>query len=233
MEGLRNILIADDDSEIRNVLRILLEGEGFSITEAVNGLETIEKTNETVDLIILDVMMPGKNGYLTCNEIRERYSIPILFLTAKSQESDKTIGFSAGGDDYLVKPFSSNELMLRVKALLRRYHVYGGKEGHDTEDSIILYDELIINKRFNEVIKADVEIQLTDLEYRILHLLGSNRGKIFSVQNIYESVWSEPYFYTSNNTVMVHIRNLRRKIEDNPQNPKFIKNVWGKGYRVE
>ncbi|WP_343208818.1 response regulator transcription factor [Anaerolentibacter hominis] len=226
------ILFADDDPEIREVIRILLESEGFRVYLAVNGDEAIEKAQPDIDLIILDVMMPGRSGYSACVEIRKKTHAPILFLTAKSQDSDKAVGFSAGGDDYLVKPFSYTELISRVKAMLRRYHVYCGKAA-DSPHKVIAVEDLEIDEDSRCVKKNGREILLTDLEYHILLLLASNRKKIFTAQNIYESVWKEPYFYSSNNTVMVHIRNLRRKLEEDPGNPRYIKNVWGRGYRIE
>lgn len=230
--GREKILFADDDSEIREVVRVLLSNEGYTVLEAKNGEEAVALADESIDLIILDVMMPQRSGISACIEIRKNLTVPILFLTAKSQDSDKTMGFSAGGDDYLAKPFSYAELIARVKAMLRRYHVYRGKETIQKEEEIILHS-LSISRSHNEVKKNGEEILITDLEYRILLLLAQNRGKIFTIQNIYESVWNEPYFYISNNTVMVHIRNLRKKLEDEPQNPKYIVNVWGKGYRIE
>lgn len=228
----KKILFADDDPAIREVIRILLESEAYEVVEAINGDQAVALTDDTIDLIILDVMMPGRNGISACAEIRKTSQAPILFLTAKTQDSDKTVGFSAGGDDYLAKPFSYTELIARVKALLRRYYVYKGKDTAHPDNKLLI-QELVIDPDFNEVLKNGEEIALTDLEYRILLLLARNRRKIFTIQNIYESVWEEPYFYGSNNTVMVHIRNLRKKLESDPQNPKYIVNVWGKGYRVE
>ena len=228
----RKILFADDDPEIREVVRVLLESEGYEVTEAANGEDAVRLADDSLDLIILDVMMPGKNGVLACAEIRRRLTVPILFLTARTQDSDKTVGFGAGADDYLAKPFSYAELMARVKALIRRYHVYKGKEEDGQEGGIVVRD-LTVDRSRNEVTRAGEEIQLTDLEYRILLLLASNRGKIFTIENIYESVWEEPFFYSANNTVMVHIRNLRKKLEPDPKNPTSLVNVWGKGYRIE
>lgn len=228
----KRILFADDDQEIREVVRILLESEGFTLIEAADGKAAVEAVDDTIDLIILDVMMPEQSGFSACAEIRKKTTAPILFLTAKSQDSDKAMGFSAGGDDYLSKPFSYTELTARVKAMLRRYYVYRGKDLPE-EDGAIAIRDLRINPSVNEVAKNGEELLLTDLEYRILLLLSKNRTKTFSAQNIYESVWGEPYFYTSNNTVMVHIRNLRKKLEADPQNPQYVKNVWGKGYRIE
>lgn len=228
----RRILFADDDGEIREVVRILLEGEGYHVDEAADGAEAVAMADDSYDLIILDVMMPGRSGFSACAEIRKKSMVPILFLTARTQDSDKTMGFGAGADDYLAKPFSYTELAARVKAMIRRYHVYKGK-AEETEDEVIAVKDLLIRKAWNEVKKGGEEIFLTDLEYRILLLLASSRGRIFTIESIYESVWNEPFFYSANNTVMVHIRNLRKKLEEDPKNPRYVVNVWGKGYRVE
>lgn len=229
----KKILVVDDHAEIREVSRILLESEGFLVEEAQNGEEAVKKVTDDIDLIILDIMMPHKNGYMACKEIREKSNAPILFLTAKSKESDKSMGFSVGGDDYLSKPFSYTELLLRVKALLRRYYIYKGVEDSKEEGNIIHINNIEINLESNEVIKNGKEIILTDLEYKILLLMAQNRNKIFSAENLYESIWEETYYYGANNTIMVHIRKLRMKIEEDPQNPKIIKTVWGRGYRIE
>lgn len=228
----RLIMIADDDPDIREVVRILLESEGFRIVEAVDGDDAVSKIDPAIDLYILDVMMPGKSGYQVCRAIRAASTAPILFLTAKSQDGDKSMGFSSGGDDYLPKPFSYTELTARVKALLRRYYVYRGKESEESKEKIVIRD-LVIDRQTCEVRLAGAEVQLTDIEYRMLLLMAENRRKVFSAQNLYESIWNEPYFYSCNNTIMVHIRNLRRKIEPEPDNPQYIKTVWGKGYRID
>lgn len=228
----KKILYADDDPGIREALRLLLECEGYDTVEASNGEEVLEWLDESVDLVILDVCMPGMSGYTACAEIRKRFSVPILFLTAKSQDSDMTMGFSAGGDDYLVKPFSYNELINRVKALLRRYYIYGAKQSGQSR-LIRCCRNVEIDPDQCLVRQEGREVSLTDIEYRILFLLASHPRKIFSVQNIYESVWNEPYFYSSNNLVMVHIRNIRKKLGDDPQNCHTIRTVWGRGYRIE
>jgi len=244
------ILMVDDNEEIREVVMILLSGEGFQVQEAKDGIEALEKIQmESYDLIILDVMMPGLNGYQTCLEIRRVSNAPILFLSARSQVEDKTLGFSSGGDDYLPKPFSYQELLSRVKALVRRYQVYQGKAQDEQkemdsnakpinqsleqqeQENVITLPGLKIYQKQGRVVQNGQELELTDLEFAILCLLGENRGQIFSAQHLYESVWQEPYYYGAANTVMVHIRNLRRKIEKDPHEPKIIKNVWGKGYR--
>lgn len=226
------ILIADDNEEIREVVRVLLGSKGYEIIEAVDGEDAIEKSKD-VDLIILDIMMPKLNGYQSCIKIREFTNAPILFLTALSMDSDKTLGFSSGGDDYLAKPFSYNELTARVKALLRRYQVYKGKEALIPNNQLLCFDELSIDTNEECVYVQDIKIDLTDIEYRILALLASHPKQIFSAEHLYESIWNETYYYTANNTIMVHIRNLRKKIEKDPTNPKYIKTIWGKGYRFE
>ena len=228
----KKILVVDDHAEIREVSKILLESEGFLVEEAQNGEEAILKATDDIDLIILDIMMPNKNGYMACKEIRKKSNVPILFLTAKSKESDKSMGFSVGGDDYLSKPFSYTELLLRVKSLLRRYYVYKGAD-NNKEENIIYINNIEINLENKEVKKNGEDIILTDLEYKIILLMAQNRNKIFSAENLYESIWEEPYYYGANNTIMVHIRKLRKKIKEDPQNPKIIKTVWGRGYRIE
>lgn len=231
MEQNAKILLVDDDAEIREIIRILLESEGCEIVEADSGARAVEIMDNTIDLIIMDVMMPGISGIQACEAIRKQYVTPILFLTAKSTDTDKVIGFSAGGDDYLVKPFSYTELLSRVKALLRRCYQYTGIAKPAPQHIIFVHD-LQIDLDKQRVMRGDTEIELTEIEYQILVLLASNRQKVFSVQNIYESVWNEPYFSSSNNTVTVHIRNLRKKLEPDIQESKYIQNVWGRGYRV-
>lgn len=246
------ILVVDDNPEIREIIQILLMGEGFLIKQAKNGAEALNalETNG-FDLIILDIMMPGMNGYQTCLEIRKQSNAPILFLSAKGQESDKTLGFSSGGDDYLVKPFSYNELVSRAKALIRRYQVYKGKDGiigqhksgaqgmsdsgadSKNQKKVLHFHELSIDEE-TETVQSDGRlIELTDTEYAMLHLLVKNRHQIFSAERLYEAIWEEPYYYGANNTIMVHIRNLRKKIEKDAKNPELIKTIWGKGYRCD
>lgn len=229
-----NILLIEDDADIREGVRILLESEKYEITEAENGQKGLDKLSSSTDLVILDIMMPGMSGLRVCEEIRKKSNVPILFLTAKTQESDKLIGLMAGGDDYLPKPFSYSELLARVKSLIRRYKVYQGKNGIQTApDKWIESGGIRVNTNYNEVFVNGEQTDLPNIEYKMLLLLMSHPNKIFSAQNIYESIWQEPYFYNSSNTVMVHIRSLRVKIEDNAQSPRHIKTVWGKGYKFE
>lgn len=229
------ILIVEDDADIREGIRILLVGENYQVLEAATGEEALKQLSAAVDLVILDIMLPGMSGIRVCEEIRRSFHMPILFLTAKAQESDKMLGFLAGGDDYLAKPFSYSELVARVKAQLRRYCVYRGKgqEAVDEEDQVFVSGRFQVALDRNEVWKDGAEIDLTDTEYKILRLLIRHPHRIFSIQNIFEGVWEESFDYSANATVMVHIRHLRSKIEDDAQNPVYIRNVWGKGYRYE
>ncbi len=229
------VLIVEDDADIREGIRILLESENYKVTEAENGRKGLELLDENTDLVILDIMMPGMSGLRTCEEIRKVSNVPVLFLTAKAQESDKLIGLMAGGDDYLPKPFSYAELLGRVKALMRRYNIYMGRTGGKTEkeEPYLEIGGIQIHESFNEVYVNGVEKEMSDIEYNMLLLMMRHPKKIFSAQNIYESVWNEPYFYSCNSTVMVHIRKLRVKVEEDPKFPKYIKTVWGKGYKFD
>ncbi len=229
----QTILVVEDEADIREGIRILLGGEGYNMLEAPDGATALQKLSDAVDLVILDIMMPGMNGLRVCEEIRKTSNVPILFLTAKAQESDKLIGLTAGGDDYLTKPFSYAELIGRVKSLLRRWTVYRGK-GQVSETGLGDYLELgdiKIGRHGNEVWRKGAPVDLTETEYQILLLLMKAPQRIFSAKRIYEAVWNEPYTYTSSGTVMVHIRNLRTKIEDDPHDSKIIQTAWGKGYR--
>lgn len=225
------ILIIEDDKDIREVLDVLLSHEGYNVLQAEEGLSALEMIDDSIDLIILDIMMPGMSGIDVCREIRKSYNAPILFLTAKSSDADKAEGLLAGGDDYLTKPFSETELIARVTALMRRYQVYRGKSSMDSNETYLTADGLKLSEQFNAVWKNGVQIDLTDIEYRMLRMFMKHRNRIFSIQSIYETIWDEPYFYSSNNTVMVHIRKLRKKIENDPQNPVYIITEWGRGYR--
>lgn len=226
------VLFVDDDIEIREIAHVLLESEGLTVIEAADGESALAAFSADIDLVILDIMLPGISGYQVCQSLREQSNVPILFLTAKSQDDDLTMGFSSGGDDYLTKPFSYTELMARVKGLLRRYKVYKGDD-RSVSSRFIEWRGIKLDCDRNDVWKMGKEIVLTEKSYQILRLLLIHRGKIFSAQNLYESVWEEPYFASSSNTVMVHIRKIREKIEDDPQAPKILITVWGKGYRIE
>nr|WP_307990548.1 response regulator transcription factor [uncultured Niameybacter sp.] len=229
MDRKKKILVADDDLEIREILNILLSGEGFEVVMASDGEEALNLVNEQIDLIILDVNMPKKSGFIVATEIRKTTFAPILFLTAYSQDSDKTMGFSAGGDDYITKPFSNSELLLRVKALLRRYHIYQPQVINQSNKIIV--GELSVDLDTQSVIRGGEHIILTHTEYKILELLITHRKQIFSIEHIFESVWQEEI--VGDNAVMVHVKNLRKKIEKDNKNPQYIKTAWGKGYYID
>lgn len=224
------ILICDDDEDIRNMIGIYLKNEGYATLFASAGTEALEKVqSEKIDLIILDIMMPGMNGIDACHKIRETDNMPILFLSAKSEENDKILGLGSGGDDYMSKPFNPQELTARVKALLRRRFLYDGI-GVEEKNRIVIKD-LVIDTKAVRIFRGDREIKLTKTEFAILRLLAENKGMLFSIDNIMEKVWDD--IIVSSNTAMVHIRKLREKLDDDPKNPKYITTVWGMGYRME
>jgi two-component system, OmpR family, response regulator VanR len=228
------ILIVDDEKEIRDLVDIYLKSDGYNTIKACDGLEAIDilEKNE-IDLIILDVMMPNLNGIETCLKIREMREMPIIMLSAKSEDIDKILGLNMGADDYLTKPFNPLELIARVKSQLRRFYKFSKKVDILEEDNNVIHiDDLMINLETHEVMLGDNLLKLTPTEFDILALLSQSRGKVFSIENIYESVWNQE-FMTSDNTVMVHIRKVREKIEEDPRNPRFIKTVWGVGYKIE
>lgn len=230
MEQPALILVVDDEPDIRRIIRILLESRRYLVAEAPNGRLAVEYVREhpNVDLVMLDIMMPSLDGVSAARQIRERTAAPILFLTAKTQERDKLEAYTAGGDDYLAKPFSHGELMMKVESLLRRYRVYKGKPGGQ-----ILDQDMVLDEQNHRIIRDGVSIELTETEFEILTFLAAQRGSVVSVERIYENVWHEKYMPSSSNTVMVHIVNLRKKLEDDPANPRLIRTVWGKGYQFD
>lgn len=234
MEGrlkLKNkILVVDDDNEIRNLLEICLSNEGFSVVKACDGqnaLDILEK--EEFQLIILDVMMPKLNGIEACSKIRRNLNIPILMLSAKSEDMDKIQGIMTGADDYITKPFNTLELLVRVKALLRRAYYFNNSQ---SSNNLINIDNLCIDQIQHKVTVDNQEISLTSREFDILHILAVNRGVVLSSETIFRKVWKEEY-YQSNNTVMVHISRIRDKIEKHMNGQKLIQTVWGVGYKIE
>lgn len=225
-----SILIVDDEPDIRRICRILLEKDGYCVLEAATGMQAVEqvRSHPEIDLILMDIMMPDLDGYDACSRIRSYSTVPVLFLTARTQEGDKRRAYDAGGDDYLAKPFSHTELMMKVSSLLRRYRVYRSKaSGRTLRPGIVLDEE---NRR---VLLGGTPLELTETEFSILQCLAQNRGRVVPVRTIYETVWHETYMPTSNNTVMVHIVNLRKKLEEDPSNPRLIRTVWGKGYQID
>lgn len=226
----KKILIVDDDAEIRKVIGIYLENEGYEILKAENGEQALKLINENeVALVLLDIMMPGMNGTEVCMKIREDSIMPIIFLSAKSEDLDKIQGLASGADDYITKPFSSMELIARVKSQIRRYIRYTTESS--TPKNIIEIGNLTINTDTRQVFVGNKDVRLTPKEFDILQLLASNKGIVFSIEKIYERVWGE-YFYKSDNTVMVHITKIREKIEEEPKKPIYIKTIWGVGYKI-
>ena len=226
------ILIVDDEADIRKVVRLLLEKKGYDVEEAVNGKAAIDAANNGgIDLIIMDIMMPRVSGIEAAARIREFSTVPILFLTAKSLTEDKAAAYRSGGDDYLVKPFSSAELVLKVESLIRRYVVYKGKES-ETE-LVELPCSVEVDPATKTVFKNGEEIKLRDKESDIFFYLLSKRGETVETDKMFEDVWGEMVMPSSANNVMVNMLSIRKKLEDNPQNPKIIKTVWGKGYRLD
>ncbi len=230
-----NILVVDDDKEIVNAIEIYLSKEGYHILKAYNGMEALKivKENEDIHLIILDIMMPKLDGISTANLIRKDKKVPIIMLSAKSEDYDKIAGLNNGADDYVTKPFNPLELIARVNSQIRRYTSLGSiadkvKEG----DNIYRSGELIINDDTKQVEVEGKEVKLTPTEYNILKFLTKNKGIVYSIEQIYESVWEEEC-YGAENIIAVHIRHIREKIEINPKEPKYLKVIWGIGYKIE
>jgi len=229
---MRTILIVDDEKEIVDLIEIYMKSEGFFIEKAYNGVQALELIDKKeIDLLILDVMMPGMSGLEVCQRVRYKRKLPIILLSAKSEDIDKIMGLGMGADDYITKPFHPLELIARVKSQLTRFAQLTGDLGKENYDEVSIRG-LFMDSRSHRVTVFEQEIDLTPTEFDILFLLTSHVGKVFSAEEIFHQVWKEKYL-DSNNTVMVHIRKIREKIESNTRKPKFIKTVWGVGYVVE
>ncbi|WP_336638054.1 response regulator transcription factor [Lysinibacillus fusiformis] len=225
------ILIVDDEKEIRNLIAIYLKNEGYQVLEACDGEEGLQLLKkQAIHLIVLDLMMPNVDGMEMCMKVREIAEMPIIMLTAKSQDMDKIMGLTIGADDYVTKPFNPLELVARIKSQLRRYLKLNGLNKSNSDE--IEIGDLRINTATHEVLVNNEKVKLTPREFAILELLSSNPGIVMSAEQIYERVWKEEAFQ-SENTVMVHIRKIRERIEINPRNPQYIKTIWGVGYKVE
>ncbi|WP_144699834.1 response regulator transcription factor [Fictibacillus phosphorivorans] len=225
-----NVLVVDDEKEIRDAIEIYLKNEGITVVQAGDGIEAIEKLDEhPIYLIVMDIMMPKLDGISTTFKIREQKNIPIIILSAKSEDTDKVLGLQIGADDYVTKPFNPLELIARVKSQLRRYVTLGTYEG---KTNLIDLNGLTLDKEAKEVAINGDSVKLTPIEYKIVELLMSYPGRVFSINDIYERVWKEPS-YNAENTVAVHIRKIREKIEIDPKNPRYLKVVWGIGYKME
>ena len=227
-DGKKLIAIADDEKEIRDVLNLLLSGEGYAVQTAEDGQDLVNQISADIDLYILDVNMPRLSGIMAAAEIRKQYDTPIIFLTAYSSESDKVMGFSVGADDYIVKPFSNVELLMRVRAILRRNAAPAAAVAPKNRISI---QDVFLDLDSQTVSKGEETIALTYTEFKILELLAANKKKIYSLENIYSSIWDDNA--VGDSAIMVHIKNIRKKLGDNSRTPTYIKNAWGRGYYID
>lgn len=228
IDGKKCILVADDDREIREIVGLLLASEGYAVVTAEDGLQATQLASDKIDLYLLDVNMPGQSGIVAASQIRKQFETPIVFLTAYSGESDKVMGFSVGADDYIVKPFSNAELLMRVRAILRRSAVYSVTQAPKNH---IVISDITLDLDSQSVLRGDKTINLTYTEFKILELLATNRKKVFSLEHIYQSIWEENA--VGNDAIMVHIKNIRKKLGDSSRNPSYIKTAWGKGYYID
>ncbi len=228
-----NILVCDDDKEIVNAIEIYLEKEGYQIYKAYNGKEALKIIdNKELHLVILDIMMPELDGISVAEKVRKDKAIPIIMLSAKSEDYDKIKGLNVGADDYITKPFNPMELVARVNSQIRRYTKLGSINQKEENDDIYKSGELVIDDSKKEVTVDGKNIKLTPTEYNILKFLTKNKGKVFSISQIYENVWEEESYGTEN-IIAVHIRHIREKIEINPREPRYLKVIWGIGYKIE
>lgn len=230
-----NILVCDDEKEITDAIDIYLTQEGYHVLKAYDGqtaIDILNKNKENVHLMIIDLMMPGIDGIHAILQIRKSFSIPIIILSAKSQDQDKILGLNVGADDYVTKPFNPLELIARVKSQLRRYTALGAIPDAEEKPNIFRTGSLMVDDDKKEVTVDGESVRLTRIEYNILLLLIRNKGKVFSIDQIYEKIWKEEAF-CADNTVTVHIRHIREKIEIDPKNPRYLKVMWGIGYKVE
>ncbi|MCD8015624.1 MAG: VanR-ABDEGLN family response regulator transcription factor [Lachnospiraceae bacterium] len=227
------ILVLDNEKEIAEVIGLYLKNDGYEIELAYSGMEALQKIAQSPpDLALLDVMLPDIDGFRVLQKIRENYKFPVIMLTAKTEDTDKINGLTLGADDYIPKPFNPLEMVARVKAQLRRYTKYNGANAKIPEN-VIDFAGLLMNRDTHECTFNERSLTLTPIEFDILWLLGANRGRVVSSEQIFEQIWKEKYFKNSNNTVMVHIRHLREKMGDGHRKSDFIKTVWGVGYKIE
>ncbi|MBR6769899.1 MAG: response regulator transcription factor [Lachnospiraceae bacterium] len=230
-DGKKLILVADDELEIRDILKLLLTGESYSVLLAEDGQAAVNQMSPEIDLYILDVNMPRLSGIMAAAEIRKQYETPIVFLTAYSSESDKVMGFSVGADDYIVKPFSNAELLMRIRAILRRSTGFSVSAASQTPKNQLTFQDLILDLDSQSVLKGETVISLTYTEFKILELLVTHKKKIYSLDNIYQSIWEDGA--VGDSAIMVHIKNIRKKLGDNSRNPVYIKTAWGRGYYID
>lgn len=225
------ILVVDDEKEIADLVALYLEGEGFQVIKCYTGTEALEIIDrQELDLALLDIMLPGVSGLTLCRRIREKYNYPVIMLTAKGEETDKITGLTLGADDYITKPFLPLELVARVKAQLRRYTRYN--TGVQKED-VITVSGLVLNIKSHECFLNEKPLTLTPTEFAILSILVQRKGQVVSAEELFHLIWEEEYYTKNNNTITVHVRHLREKMGDSFENPKYIKTVWGCGYKIE
>lgn len=227
---MEKILIIEDDEDIRDILRVYLEGQAYEIWESENGAEAMEQLIKQPDLIILDLMLPDIDGLSICKSIRKKYHYPIIMITAKNADQDKILGLSYGADDYITKPFNPLEVVARVKAQLRRYKEYAE---NITDTERIYHKGLTLNQKSKQVNINGREIKLTPTEFKVLEVLLQRKGEVLSGEELFHFIWEDEYYSKSTNTITVHIRNLREKMRDSSEKPEYIKTVWGVGYIIE
>lgn len=228
------ILVVDDEKEIADLVALYLENENFTVIKcytAMDALRCIEE--ETLDMAILDVMLPGMSGLELCRRIREKYQYPVIMLTAKGEEIDKITGLTLGADDYITKPFLPLEMVARVKAQIRRYTRYNQSENKKKEEEVIVHSGLVLNIKTHECTLNERPLTLTPTEFSILRILCQQKGNVVSAEELFREIWGDEYYSKSNNTITVHIRHLREKMGDSFEEPKYIKTVWGCGYKIE
>lgn len=228
-----NVLVVDDEQNIADLIEVYLKNENYNVYKFYSGLDVLECVESTeLDLAIIDIMLPGIDGFTLCQKIREKYTFPIIMLTAKDEETDKITGLTLGADDYVTKPFRPLELMARVKAQLRRYKKYTPSKVEDSSEGILTYKQLRLNIQTYECFLNDKEISLTPTEFAILRVLLEHKGVVVSIEKLFYAVWKDEYYDKSNSTITVHVRHLREKLKDTAENPKYIKTVWGVGYKI-
>lgn len=228
------ILIVDDEQEIADLIEVYLKNENYIVFKFYSAEEALECINTTeLDLAILDVMLPDISGFTLCQRIREKYTYPVIMLTAKDEEIDKITGLSLGADDYVTKPFRPLEMVARVKAQLRRYKRYNPVHSADISEPVITHSGLVLNVNTHECLLNEKPLTLTPTEFSILRILLEKLGNVVSAEDLFHQIWQDEYYSKSNNTITVHIRHLREKMNDTVDNPKYIKTVWGVGYKIE
>jgi two-component system response regulator VanR len=228
------ILVVDDEHEIADLIEVYLKNENYTVFKFYNAKEALECINTTdLDLAILDIMLPDINGFVLCQRIRERYTYPVIMLTAKDEETDKITGLTLGADDYITKPFRPLEMVARVKSQLRRYKKYNPIHSEDTMKDVIVHSGLVMNIKTHECFLNEKPLILTPTEFSILQILLEYKGKVVNAEELFKKIWQDEYYSKAYNTITVHIRHLREKLNDTVDKPKYIKTIWGVGYKIE